>query len=70
MYYGGFTYKEAYNIPVSYKRWFILRIQKELNRSNEEGSGQSRAAHHNTPETRALSGMTRSESPARLRRFT
>lgn len=70
MYYGGFTYKEAYNIPVSYKRWFILRLNKELSRSAEGGNQQSRAVHQNTPETRALLGNTRSETPSRLRRFT
>jgi hypothetical protein len=30
MYYGGFSYKEAYHLPVSYKRWFIERISKEI----------------------------------------
>jgi len=70
MYYGGFSYREAYNIPVSYKQWFIARLNRELTRSSEEGSGQSRAVHNNTPETRALMGMARTETPARLRRFT
>jgi len=71
MYYGGFTYKEAYNIPVQYKKWFIDRIVKEMTKGNDgEGASQSRAAHQNSPETRALMGMARTESPARLRRFS
>lgn len=70
MYYGGFTYKEAYNIPVSYKKWFILRLNKELSKGSENGSQQSRAVHQNTPEVRSLLGNARSESPSRLRRFT
>jgi hypothetical protein len=70
MYYCGFTYKETYNIPVTYKRWFINRISKELNKSSEEGNTRSRAAHHNTQEVRALQGNSRSESPSRLRRFS
>lgn len=70
MYYGGFSYREAYNIPVSYKQWFITRLNRELTRSSEEGSGQSRATHNNTPEARAMMGMSRAETPARLRRFT
>ena len=57
-------------MPVSYKAWFINRIVKEITKSQENGSGQSRAAHQNSPEVRALSGMSRTESPARLRRFT
>lgn len=70
MYYCGFTYREAYNIPVSYKHWFIKRLNKELSRGSDDGGGQSRALHNNTPEVRALTGMARTESPSRLRRFT
>lgn len=63
----GFTYNEAYNLPVWQRKWFIERINEEFKKSNQESS---RAAHHNTPETRALQGRNRTESPARLRRFT
>lgn len=70
MYYGGFTYKEAYNLPVSYKRWFIERISKELSRSQEDGQPRSRALHDNPADVRALTGHSRSESPSRLRRFS
>jgi hypothetical protein len=70
MYYGGFSYREAYNIPVVYKRWFIDRIVKELNKGADEGQNQSRALHHNTPQIREMSGKARSSVPSRLRRFT
>jgi hypothetical protein len=71
MYYGGFSYAEAYNLPVSYKRWFIARIVKELNKTSEDGGEtQSRAAHHNTPEMREMQGRQRSQVPSRLRRFS
>ena len=70
MYYAGFTYTEAYNLPVAYKAWFIKRIQKELSRSQEDGGAQSRALHQNTPDIRALQNKTRTETPSRLRRFT
>lgn len=70
MYYGGMTLTETMNIPVAYKRWFIERISKELSRSSENGQTQSRAAHQNTPETRALMGKARDQTPSRLRRFT
>jgi hypothetical protein len=69
MYYCGFTYREVYNMPVAYKQWFISRLVKEFNKSGE-GQTQTRAAHQNSPETRALMGMTRTDSPSRLRRFT
>jgi len=70
MYYGGFLYREVYNMPVSYKRWFIERISKELKDSNEKGQTASRAAHQNTPDIRAMEGRARAQTPSRLRRFT
>lgn len=70
MYYGGFSYRETYDMPVAYKRWFIERINKELSRGQDQDQNTSRALQHNTPEARSLMGMTRSESPSRLRRFT
>jgi len=70
MYYGGFLYRETYNIPVSYKRWFVDRIVREINRSSEDGNTQTRALHQNTPDVRALQGKAREQMPSRLRRFT
>ena len=70
MYYCGFTYREAYAIPVAYKHWFIARLNKELSKGSEEGGSHSRAAHQNDPTTRSLMGMNRAEGPSRLRRFT
>lgn len=70
IYYGGFLWKDTYNLPVSYKRWFIERISKEFKSSSEGGQTQSRAAHQNTPDVRALQGKARAEMPSRLRRFT
>jgi len=70
MYYGGFTWRETQHMPVSYKRWFIERISRELSRSSESGQTQSRAAHQNTPDVRALQGKARDQTPSRLRRFT
>jgi hypothetical protein len=69
MYYGGFLYGEAYNLPVSYRKWFIERLSKELNREGNENA-PTKAMHHNTPDVRALQGMARSHVPSRLRRFT
>lgn len=70
MYYVGFTFVEAYNLPVPYKRWFIDRIVKELNKGKEGESSPNRALHANSPEVRQLQGMNRAQSPSRLRRFT
>lgn len=72
MYYGGFTYTEAYNLPVRYKLWFINRIAKELKKSSDGEAPQGdRSAHNNNPETAALMGRVRSaNTAARNRRFT
>ncbi|MEC7609486.1 MAG: hypothetical protein VX964_04890, partial [Verrucomicrobiota bacterium] len=70
MYYMGFTYVEAYNIPIWQRIWFIERLNKELKAANEAQSGASRAAHANTPDQRALMGRHRQQVPSKLRRFT
>ena len=70
MYYMGFTYVEAYNIPIWQRVWFLERLNKEIKRSNEEGGGNSRAAHANSAEARAMMGRARSQVPSKLRRFT
>lgn len=70
MYYGGFSYNEIYNLPIIYKRWFIERISKELNKTSESGETQSKALHQNTPDVRALQGRARQNVPSKLRRFT
>lgn len=70
MYYGGFLWKETLHMPVSYKRWFIERINKELKQSNESGSTQSRALHQNAPDVRSMQNKARAQTPSRLRRFT
>jgi len=66
----GFSYVESYNIPIWQRVWFIERINKELKASNEANQGNSRAAQHNDPETRAWQGRMREHVPAKLRRFT
>ena len=70
MYYGGFLWREVYNLPVSYKRWFIDRINRELKQTSDSGNTQSRALHQNPPDVAALQGKMRSQVPSRLRRFT
>lgn len=66
----GFTYKEALDLPIWQRKWFIDRINREFKRASESGSDATRAAHHNTPQTRALQGKARQHVPAKLRRFT
>ena len=73
MYYGGFTWKEAFHLPIPYKRWFIDRIAKEIKgpedpNNPESNNGRSRAPHHNPPDIATLTGK-RPNVPSRLRRF-
>lgn len=66
MYYMGFSYREAYDLPLWQREWFIKRINKELKASQ----GQSHAAHANTPDARSMMNKARAQVPAKLRRFT
>jgi len=54
-------------MPISFRIWFIKRINTEFEKSNKK---QSKAVHDNNPDTNALMGKFRSQTPARLRRFT
>ncbi len=73
MYYMGFSYWESYLLPVWQRAWFLDRINKEITETNKRNGGegaQTRAAHQNDPQTRALLGRHRAQVPAKLRRFT
>ena len=35
-YYSGFSFTEAYNLPVKIRNWFIQRLGKQLEKENEE----------------------------------
>lgn len=69
MYYGGFLWKETLHLPVVYKRWFVERIVKELNKGSENNTNQTKALHQNTPEVRQMQNKARAQTPSRLRRF-
>jgi hypothetical protein len=69
MYYGGFLWHETMHLPVPYKRWFVDRIVKELNKGADTGENQSRALHQNSPEVRSMQNKARAQVPSRLRRF-
>ena len=66
----GFTYSEAYRLPIWQRQWFVERLKKELKGpDNKEEYVHNKAAHNNDPQTRALMGL-RPDAPAKLRRFT
>ena len=74
-YYFGMDYPTYYNLPVSYRKWLIGRIDKEIRtaaKANEEGGNNipSKGAHHNTPDARSMAGKHRNMVPSKLRRFS
>jgi hypothetical protein len=70
MYYVGFSEREAYNMPIWKRHWFLNRLKDELERAKKSGSNASRSAQANTPDERFLRGNNRLQVPAKLRRFT
>jgi hypothetical protein len=65
------SWNDYYRFPVAYRRWLIKRINEEIQKAAEAQNGQtSKGAHDNTPDVRALTGKTRQNVPAKLRRFT
>ena len=43
-YYGGWSFTEAYNLPISIRRWFLDRLSKQLNTERENMENSYRKA--------------------------
>ena len=63
MYYIGFSYRDAYRLPIFQRKWFIQRVIQEIKNTNSSKA-------HSTAEENTLKGKMRSQAPANLRRFT
>lgn len=61
----GFSYNEAMSLPIWQRQWFVDRMSEEIKTSEK-----TRGAHTNTVEDRTMQGNSRTETPAKLRRFT
>ena len=62
-------------MPIAERTWFVNRVIKEIQKSHNDAHENStvpidRSAHNNSAQQRGLAGLSRSEVPARLRRFT
>jgi hypothetical protein len=47
-YYGGWSFSEAYNLPVSIRRWFLERLLKQKedeNKATEDAINKAQAGH-------------------------
>ena len=70
-YHLGISWETYYSWPVPYKRWFLERLQKEMKAKAEAGDIPSKATQYNSPDARAFTQKTRTDSvPHKLRRFT
>lgn len=63
MYYIGFSYRDAYRLPIYQRKWFIERVVQEIKNTNSSKG-------HKSAEENALTGKMRTQSPANLRRFS
>jgi hypothetical protein len=41
-YYGGWSFIEAYNLPVGLRKWFAERLGKQLSQENEAATKASK----------------------------
>jgi len=64
MYYQGFSYQDAYRLPVWQRVWFIERINKEIEKMQGANKG------YESGDSRQLQGKHRAFPPANQRRFT
>ena len=47
-YYGGWSFSEAYNLPISIRKWFLERLLKQKedeNKATEEAINKSQSGH-------------------------
>jgi hypothetical protein len=71
-YYVGMDTATYYNLPITYKRWLIERVIKEINKASEQKADiPSKGAHHNDPQIRAMAGKFKNfGSYSKNQRFT
>lgn len=65
------NWETFYKFPITYRKWLLERINKEINKAAERQDGMtSKGVHNNTPDIRELTNKQRSTVPAKLQRFT
>lgn len=73
MRYGDFTFTEAYKLPVTWRRWFIRRINKELKKQNSNNKDDTDVPLIHTISSAMSSAPQNTQSqqmPAKLKRFS
>ena len=59
----GMTYRDAYNMAIWKRNWYLERVVEEIKKSNGQAKSSPR-------EARALGGKMRPDGPQRTKRFT
>lgn len=66
MFHGGFGFLEAWNLPVSWRQWFIGRLNQEFEKQRNQGGGDG----GETPPTAAsMIEMAQRGNATRMKRF-
>ena len=63
-YYGGWSFSEAYNLPIGLRTWFIERLAKQL---NDEQEAQERAMRGHGSQTQTLNAFNQPSIPAHMK---
>jgi hypothetical protein len=65
MFHGGFTFVEAWNLPIAWRRWFINRINIEHEKQNNPSDGNDQSNSNREVDIRRLLET----SPIRRKKF-
>ncbi len=65
----GLTWTDYKAFPLSYRRWLVERVNKEMSSNEKNNQIPSKAETYNHPDVRQLSGRQRAQTPVKARRF-
>tara|TARA_R100001082_G_C4277388_1_gene122377 strand:+ start:410 stop:640 length:231 start_codon:yes stop_codon:yes gene_type:complete len=63
-YSGGWSFSEAYNLPIGLRKWFVERLVKQIERENEEIEKASKGGGGNF---QTLSSNNQPPAPSKFR---
>jgi hypothetical protein len=55
MWHSNFSFEAAWNIPVTYRRWFINRTNRELQKGDENDASPNVPRNHTPRENQQIS---------------
>ena len=63
-YYGGWSFSEAYNLPIGLRKWFIERLAKQMTDENE---AQEASMRGNGSQTQTLTPFNQPSMPSHMK---